>query len=241
MSAISADPSKGFTENIFGLSIPVLAIDIVIFTIYHDEFSVLLIDRNRDPYSGRLILPGGIVKSGHSLEANFDDILERRTGIVAQEAGVYKEQLYSFGEPDRDSRGHIVTVAYSALVAKDRLLQNADLTKVRIVPLSKLAETPVGFDHRRIIEYAKTRMGYKLEYTDVAKNLLPERFPLSSLQKIYETILGRAFDKRNFRKKILSLGVLRETGITDKSASKRPAMLYEFIGRGEGLNVVEIA
>lgn len=234
------DAKASYSQNIFGLSIPVLALDIVIFTIYRGEFSVLLVERKHEPQAGKLILPGGIVKSGHSLEDNFDDILERRTGIVAKEAGVYKEQLYSFGEPDRDSRGHIVTVAYSALVAEGRLLENADLSNVRIVPVSKLSETPIAFDHSRIIDYAKTRMGYKLEYTDVAKNILPARFPLSALQNVYETILGKAFDKRNFRKKILSLGILRETGETDKSASKRPAMLYEFVRR-DGLNVVEIA
>ena len=97
------------------------------------------------------------------------------------------------------------------------------------------------FDHARIISYARERIGYKLEYTDVAKNILPEKFPLSELQKTYETILGKTFDKRNFRKKILSLGILRETGVTDKSASKRPAMLYEFVSKGKGLEIVEMA
>jgi 8-oxo-dGTP diphosphatase len=239
--SISNEFKERYSNGIFNLSIPVLALDLVIFTIYQNEFCVLLVERTREPEAGKLMLPGGIMKSGHSLEANFDDILKRRTNIDANEAGVYKEQLYSFGEPGRDPRGHIVTVTYYAFVAKDRLLKTADLAKVRIIPVSKLPEFELAFDHARIIAYAKERMGYKLEYTDVAKNILSERFSLSELQHVYETVLSRPFDKRNFRKKILSLGIIRETGVTDKSGSKRPAMLYEFSNRKRELRIVEIA
>lgn len=232
---------KKFSENIFGLSIPVLALDIVIFTIYRDEFSVLMVERDHEPEMGKFVLPGGIVKSGYSLEENFDDILNRRTEIKAADAGVYKEQLYAFGAPERDTRGHIVSISYYALVEAGDLLKNADMSKVRIVPVSSLTEKNVAFDHLSIIWYALTRVRAKFEYTDVAKNLLPSEFGLSELQKTYETVMGKELDKRNFRKKILSLGILKETGNLDKSKSKRPSKQYAFVSKkGEALTVVEI-
>lgn len=232
---------KKFSENIFGLSIPVLALDIVIFTIYRDEFSVLMVDRDHEPDMGKFVLPGSIVKSGYSLEENFDDILNRRTEIKASEAGVYKEQLYAFGAPSRDTRGHIVSISYYALVEAGDLLKNADMSKVRIVPVSSLTEKNVAFDHLSIIRYALSRVRAKFEYTDVAKNLLPSEFGLSELQKTYETVMGKELDKRNFRKKILSLGILKETGNLDKSKSKRPSKQYAFVSKkGEALTVVEI-
>lgn len=232
---------KKFSENIFGLSIPVLALDIVIFTIYRDEFSVLMVERDHEPEMGKFVLPGGIIKSGYSLEENFDDILNRRTEIKAAEAGVYKEQLYAFGAPDRDTRGHIVSITYYALVESSALLKNADMSKVRIVPVSSLNGKNVAFDHYSIISYALSRVRAKFEYTDVAKNLLPDEFGLSELQSTYETVVGKELDKRNFRKKILSLGILKETGNLDKTKSKRPSKQYSFVSKkGEALTVVEI-
>lgn len=232
---------KKFSENIFGLSIPVLALDIVIFTIYRDEFCVLMVERDHEPEIGKFVLPGGIIKSGYSLEENFDDILNRRTEIKAAEAGVYKEQLYAFGAPDRDTRGHIVSITYYALVESSALLKNADMSKVRIVPVSALNAKNVAFDHFSIISYALSRVRAKFEYTDVAKNLLPDEFGLSELQATYETVVGKELDKRNFRKKILSLGILKETGNLDKTKSKRPSKQYAFVSKkGEALTVVEI-
>lgn len=232
---------KRFSENIFGLSIPVLALDIVIFTIYRDEFSVLMVERDHEPEMGKFVLPGAIVKSGYSLEENFDDILHRRTHIKASEAGVYKEQLYAFGAPERDTRGHIVSISYYALVEASSLLKNADLSKVRVVPVSALSEKNVAFDHHSIVSYALSRVRAKFEYTDVAKNLLPSEFGLSDVQRTYEIVVGKELDKRNFRKKILSLGILKETGNVDRSKSKRPSKQYSFASKkGEALTVMEI-
>lgn len=232
---------KRYSENIFGLSIPVLALDIAIFTILRGEFCVLLVERGNEPEAGKLVLPGAIVKSGYSLEENFDDILQRRTGIRAAECGVYKEQLYAFGSPDRDSRGHIVSISYYALVEASDLLEGADSDKVRILPVASLTTDSVAFDHLEIVRYALSRVRAKFEYTDVVKNLLPDEFGLTVLQDAYETVLGRALDKRNFRKKILSLGMLRETGRFDRSASRRPSKLYSFgSSKGEALTIVEI-
>lgn len=164
------------------------------------------------------------MKAGISLEDNFDDILSRKTGIK----GVYKEQLYTFGEPDRDTRGHIISVTYYALVDKDILLQTADLTRVQLIEYKSLDTTPIGFDHERIIRYAHQRLIWKIEYTNIAMNILSKQFTLSELQRVYEMILGKELDKRNFRKKILSLDMIHETGELDRESSNRPAKLYEF-------------
>ena len=223
-----------YTKNIFGLSIPVPALDVAIFTIYQDRLCLVLTKREKEPEAGKYILPGGILKTGFTLEENFDDILKRKTGIE----GVYKEQLYTFGKPDRDPRGHIVSIAYYALVDYEFLMRTADFTHVHLVEYDTLENTPIGFDHLEIIRYAHQRLAWKLEYTNIVANILPDTFTLSRLQRVYETILTKTIDKRNFRKKILSLDIVRETGKSDQQGSNRPAKLYEF--RDTALKIVEI-
>lgn len=214
---------KKFSENIFWLSIPVLALDIVIFTIYHDKLCVVLTTRNNDPEKGKLIIPWWVMKSWFSLEENFDDILLRKTWIK----WIYKEQLYSFWDPDRDSRWHIVSIAYYAIVDKESFLKDADFTKIKLVEYNNLKNADIWFDHRWIIDYAKKRLNWKLEYTNIAKNILPLKFTLTQLQNTYETILWTPVDKRNFRKKILALKILNETWDFEKVRSNM-ARLYEF-------------
>lgn len=233
MTINHAEIKKQFSENIFWLSIPVLAIDIVIFTIYHDKLCVVMTTREKEPEKGKLIIPGWVMKSWFSLEENFDDILLRKTWIK----WIYKEQLYSFWDADRDARWHIVSIAYYAIVDKDNFLKDADFTKIQLVEYDKLSSAEIGFDHRNIIEYAKKRLNWKLEYTNIAKNILPAKFTLTQLQNIYETILGNPVDKRNFRKKILWLGILSETWEFEKVRSNM-ARLYEF--KDKGLKIVDI-
>ncbi|EKE27693.1 MAG: hypothetical protein ACD_3C00169G0003 [uncultured bacterium (gcode 4)] len=214
---------KEFSDNIFWLSIPALALDIVIFTIFNEKLCVVMTTRPKEPEKGKLILPGWVVKSGYSLEDNFDDILLRKTGIK----WIYKEQLYSFGKPDRDERWHIVSIAYYALVDKDSFMKDADFTKIQLVEYDKIEDLEIGFDHKEILEYAKQRLNWKLEYTNIAKNILPSSFTLTQLQKIYEIMLWQALDKRNFRKKILALKIVKETWELEKVRSNM-AKLYEF-------------
>ncbi|MDD4152037.1 MAG: NUDIX hydrolase [Candidatus Gracilibacteria bacterium] len=215
---------ENLTKNIFSLSIPVLAMDIVIFTVYKGTLCLIMNQRTEDgSEKGKYILPGGVLRSGVSLEQNFDNILYNRTGIK----GVYKEQLYTFGEVDRDPRGHVISVTYYALISSELFLKNVDLTKIHILDYSKIDEIQIGYDHKKIITYAKQRLDWKLEYTNIVKNILSTEFTLSQMQGVYETILGRKLDKRNFRKKISSLNILKETGKLDKSTN-RPAMLYSF-------------
>lgn len=140
---------------------------------------------------------------------------------------VYLEQLYTFGDPGRDPRGRVVTVAYFALIASGETLLRAgsDANEVRWFTMD--AVPAVAFDHRRILDYALERLRNKLEYTTVGFQLLPEKFTLVELQAVYEAILGRRLDKRNFRRKIDLLGIvlpLRE----QRRTGRKPARLYRF-------------
>jgi 8-oxo-dGTP diphosphatase len=142
---------------------------------------------------------------------------------------VFLEQLYTFGAPNRDPRGRVITVAYYALVPGERLLLSAatDATEASWFSVSDLP--PLAFDHADIVQTAIERLKSKLEYSNIAYALLPKSFRLSDLQRIYEIILGRELDKRNFRKRIASLGLVEATGKMDASGAHRPAQLYRFI------------
>ncbi len=205
------------------LTIPILALDIVIFTIYKNELCVLLTKREEYGKHG-YSLPGSIVSKWYTLEENFDDVLKRKTGIT----GVYKEQLYTFGDSiDRDPRGHVIAIAYYALVKAEDFLTQVDFTQVDIVTIEQFRKLNIFYEHDQIVEMALSRLKGKLGYTDIVKNLLPEKFRISQMQKIYEIILGRKLDKRNFQKKIFSLKIISETWELDRSTN-RPAKLYKF-------------
>jgi 8-oxo-dGTP diphosphatase len=213
-----------YTDDIFHLSIPVLAVDIVLFTIYQDQLCVVLVPGRHEWAEGRMTLPGGIIGRGETLEEASDRILKRDTNI----SGVYQEQLYTFSAHGRDNRGDVVSCSYYTLVGTQAFLSQIDLTKVSLVPYSRISRETVAFDHADIIAYAYQRLNWKMEYTNVAKSILPASFTLRELQGAYETVLGRPFDKRNFRKKILSIGMLAETSELDRENSKRPAKMYRF-------------
>lgn len=216
--------SENLTPNIFDLSIPALAIDIVIFTVYKWNLCLVMNQRTEEwAEKWKYIIPGWIVRSGSSLEDNFDKILQNRTWIT----WVYKEQLYTFWNPSRDPRWHVVSVSYYALVSSENFIQNVDLTKVHIINFSDINSIAIWYDHFEIIKYAKQRLDWKLEYTNIIKNILPLEFTLSMMQNAYEIILWKTLDKRNFRKKIASLNIIEETWNLDKSTN-RPAALYRF-------------
>jgi 8-oxo-dGTP diphosphatase len=202
-----------------------VTVDVVIFTLLDDELKVLLIKRSRWPFDGMWAIPGGFVQPHESLEAAARRELEEETGA----RDVYLEQLYTFGEPDRDPRGRIVTVAYFALVAAKRLDLRTDssyeASEVAWWPAYNLPD--LAFDHSRIMTYAIQRLRYKLEYSAVGFQLLPELFSLSELQSAYETILREPLDKRNFRRKVLAADILEETD-RFREGDHRPARLYRF-------------
>jgi len=200
-----------------------VTVDIVIFTIQSEELKVLLVKRGIPPFKGQLALPGGFVHEDESLDEAAMRELREETGV----SDVYLEQLYSFGDPERDPRERIVTVAYYALIAPDRsqLAAGTDTTEAVWWRLSKLPA--LAFDHRKILDYALERLRNKLEYTTVGFQLLPAKFSLTELQGVYEAILGKKLDKRNFRRKIELLKILKPMS-EYRRGGQRPARLYRF-------------
>lgn len=200
---------------------PSVTVDIVVFTIKDDDLKVLLIKRGIEPYKDYWAIPGGFVKINESLENAAKRELEEETGVKE----VYLEQLYSFGEVDRDPRGRVITVAYMALINSEKIILSArtDAKEAQWHSVKKLPK--LAFDHNKILEYSLKRLRWKFEYTTVGFSLLPKTFTISQIQKIYEIVFNKKFDKRNFFKKILTLDILSEVGIK-KDVSYRPPMAY---------------
>jgi 8-oxo-dGTP diphosphatase len=199
-----------------------VTVDIVIFTIQSGELRVLLVKRAAPPFQGQFAIPGGFVHEGESLEQAAIRELREETGV----AEIYLEQLYSFGDPKRDPRGRVITVAYFALIAADYPLEaGTDAAEADWWPFDRLP--PLAFDHGKILHYALERLRNKLEYTTVGFQLLPEKFTMTELQEVYETILGKKLDKRNFRRKLALLKILKPLS-EYRRGGQRPAQLHKF-------------
>jgi 8-oxo-dGTP diphosphatase len=208
---------------------PAVTTDIVIFTIRDGRLKLLLIRRGAEPFKGKWALPGGFVGIDESLEDGARRELEEETGV----SGVWLEQLYSFGAPDRDPRERVITVAYYALIPSDRLEIRA-ATDAEAVGWFAMEELPeLAFDHPKIVAMAQERLAAKLDYSTIAFQFMPARFTLSELQRVYEIILGEEIDKRNFRKWVLALEQIEETGEQRREGAHRPAMLYRVREPGE--------
>ena len=203
-----------------------ITVDIVIFTIKNDALKVLLVKRKLAPYKDQWALPGGFVREKEALDHAARRELEEETGVK----DVYLEQLYTFGKPQRDPRGRIVTVAYFALVSSNKIIKPIAKTDVYEADWHSMYDLPkkLAFDHADILAYALKRLRYKLEYTTVGFQLLPRKFTLTELQNVYEIIMHKKLDKRNFRKKIASLNVLKALNETKMEGAHRPAQLYTF-------------
>lgn len=203
---------------------PSLTVDCVVFGFDDGDLEVLLIQRGNAPFRGRWALPGGFAGPGETLEAAARRELEEETGLHS----LFLEQLFTFGDPKRDPRGWIVTVAYYALVkrADHRLQGGDDAAKAAWFPVRKLP--PLAFDHARILAAALVRLQGKVRYQPIGFELLPPRFTLSQLQRLYEAILDRPLDKRNFRKKILGMALLVDLDEVEKGVAHRAARLYRF-------------
>lgn len=203
---------------------PALTTDCVVFGLDDEDLKVLLIQRDLPPFEGRWALPGGFVRVGEAVDDSARRELEEETGLRK----VFLEQLYTFGEPDRDPREHVVTVAYYALVNLIDHPPKAD-TDARNAAWFALDDVPkLAFDHRKILDRALERLRGKLRYQPVGFELLPEKFTLPDLQWLYERILEQELDKRNFRKKLKSLGILEETDEVQQDVAHRAARLYRF-------------
>lgn len=200
-----------------------MTVDIVIFTVINSSLQVLLVKRGVPPFEGQYAIPGGFLREDEPLEAAALRELYEETGV----RNVFLEQLYTFGEPKRDPRGRVITVAYYALIASDKcsLVAGADAAEARWFCASDLP--PLAFDHRSIFDYAIDRLRNKLEYTTVGFQLLPQKFTLGELQAVYEAILGRRLDKRNFRRKLAILDILKPLREWQRTGRK-PAQLFRF-------------
>ena len=208
---------------------PAVTTDIVIFTIRDGRLKLLLIKRGGEPYQGRWALPGGFVELDEDLETSARRELEEETGV----SGVYLEQLYTFGRPDRDPRERVITVAYYALIPSDqvRLQAATDAEAVGWFAFEELP--PLAFDHDEIVTMAHQRLVAKLDYSTIAFQFLPREFTLSELQDVYEIIRREPVDKRNFRKQVLALGKLVETKKMKRDGAHRPARLYRVKSPGK--------
>ena len=201
---------------------PVLTTNIVVFTLRDEQLKLLLVRRANAPYQGYWSLPGGVVGEDEDIEANATRKLEEGTGV----SGVYLEQLYTFGTPERDPRERVVSVAYYALVASKRLRLRTDEYSEGVgwFALDELPE--LAFDHAQMADTAHQRLAAKLDYSTIAFQFMPERFTLSDLQKVFQIILNRELDKRNFRKRMLAMDQIRQTSEVRRNGSHRPARLY---------------
>ncbi len=204
--------------------IPVVAVDVAIFTVRGGELKVLLVKVKKRPYAGLWAFPGGIIRSDESLEQAAYRELAEKTGW----RNVYLEQLYTFGDVERDRTRRAISTVYFALVNAEGLtLKTTEkYAGIEWFPVKKLPR--LAYDHAGVIRYGVKRLRWKLEYSNVVWSLLPKTFTLTELQSAYEAILSKKLDKRNFRKKILSLKLLAPTGKMKRWGAHRPAELYRF-------------
>jgi 8-oxo-dGTP diphosphatase len=203
---------------------PALTVDCVVFGFDEGDLKVLLIQRALEPFAGRWALPGGFVRVEESLEDAARRELAEETGL----RGVFLEQLYTFGRPDRDPRERVVSVAFYALVSLAEHPPHAD-TDARQAAWFSVDDAPdLAFDHEEILRTALTRLRGKVRYEPIGFELLPAKFTLGQLQHLYEVILEEPMDKRNFRKKILGMGLLVDTGEIQRDVAHRAARLHRF-------------
>jgi 8-oxo-dGTP diphosphatase len=204
---------------------PALTVDCVVFGLdTNHALNALLIQRNLEPFQGCWALPGGFVQMDESLDTAARRELQEETGLQ----NIFLEQLYTFGAVSRDPRDRIVSVTYYALVNLwEYSVQAAtDARDAAWFPVKNLPQ--LAFDHAEIVEVALNRLRGKVRYAPIGFELLPRKFTFYQLQKLYETVLGQELDKRNFRKKILKMGILRELEEFQTDAPHRAARLYEF-------------
>ncbi|GAC1395113.1 MAG: NUDIX domain-containing protein [Chloroflexota bacterium] len=207
---------------------PAVTADALLFTIIHGRLHLLLIRRHSDPYGGCWALPGGFCQENEEPGSTALRALAEETGV----RDVWMEQLFTFGQPGRDPRGWVISVAFFALVASERLSPHAqdDERQARWWSVDELP--PLAFDHSQMVAYALFRLRTKIEYSNVGFQLLPREFTLPALQRVYEAVLGNPIDKRNFRKKVLESGAVRPTGrtlLTGRSGVQ--PQLYEYTGQ----------
>lgn len=204
-----------------------VAVDAIVFGYSKEEgVSILLIKRKYDPFKGSWAIPGGFVHDAESLEAAVERELQEETGVKIN----YLEQLYTFGKPDRDPRTRIISVAYFGLVKSNQFEKLKATTDAEDAAWFNFKRLPkLAFDHKTILIIAIERLRGKITYQPVGFELLEKKFPFSDLEHLYTTLLDRPIDRRNFKKKVMSLGILDELDEKAKSSGAgRPGNLFQF-------------
>lgn len=203
------------------LQFAVNSIDIALFRIYEDTLQIFLGEVLNPFFKDRLALIGGIIKPKETAEQAVKRLLAEKAGI----SKVFSEQLQTFSAVDRDPRGRVISVAYIGLTAT-----NPQTSKASIYTTWKNVSQArnLAYDHDLILKVALDRLRAKIGYTNIAVHLLPKKFALSELQRVYEIILGKKIDKRNFRRKVLGAGLVTPTGERTNKNTKKPAKLYRF-------------
>jgi 8-oxo-dGTP diphosphatase len=201
-----------------------LTVDCVVFGLDEQDLKVMLIQRGLPPFEGKWALPGGFVRLQETLDEAARRELQEETGL----SKIFLEQLYTFSDVDRDPRERVVSVAYYALVnLRDHQVHAA--TDARDAGWFGVHDVPsLAFDHASILQMALDRLRGKLRYQPVGFELLPRKFTLSELQHLYELVLERTLDKRNFRKRVLAMDLLEETDEVQQDVAHRAARLYRF-------------
>jgi ADP-ribose pyrophosphatase YjhB (NUDIX family) len=200
-----------------------VAVDLAIFTVQEARLELLLIRMKREPYTGKWAMPGGRIRGDETVEQAAARELHEKAGI----RDVYLEQLYTFSEPKRDPGGRCISVAHLALIRGDVQLRTTDkYSGIGWFPVARLP--PLAFDHKEVAGYAVKRLQAKLLWTDVARNLLEKTFTLGELQRLYETILGKPVDARNFQRRAQAIGLVKDTGRVRRGQAYRPARLFRF-------------
>jgi 8-oxo-dGTP diphosphatase len=219
---------------------PYLTVDVVLLTLGDGALHALLLRRSEPPFEGSWALPGGFVRLDETLEAAAARVLAVKAGLT----GVFLEQLFTFGAPGRDPRARVVSVAYYALVAAEKLDDAAaghDRVLGRIsVPWRRIAggkvamhgpdgsRLSIAFDHDSIVGVAVQRLRGKIDYTPVGFELLPRDFTLMQLQQVHEAVLDRRVNKDSFRRRLLASGQITPTGRRQRDVGHRPAELFRF-------------
>lgn len=203
---------------------PTLTVDAVLFQIVNNQLQVLLTKRASQPFKDAWALPGGYCAKGQTTIEALNSVVKRKVGLDIKQDLKYIEQLYSFDTVARDPRGHAVSVTYMGIGHKIETASGDQASQWH--PVDSLPE--LAYDHQDIISYARKRLTAKLSYTNVAMALLDDKFTLTHLQSAYEAVFGYQIDKRNFRKKFLSLNLVHQTPDMWREGAHRPAKLYAF-------------
>jgi len=205
---------------------PKIAVDAVVLSFSGREFQTYLVQPRDISATGKWACPGGLVKVSETL----DDAARRELSAAGLAADTYLEQLFTFGNPSRDPGAHVVSVAYLTLLASQRQSSTPAEKYTRGSWFGVAALPELAYDHSMMVRLGLARVQAKLGYTNIARNLLPHSFSFSDLESLYSCSLGRPLDRRNFRRRIMAMGILRRVPAL-RRGNHRPAQLYRFLKR----------